>query len=567
MAGKLKLDWGKDHGGVGDNVRNPEPKAKKPKPPGPGPGPNGIATAVVNSDNPKVGTALVTYTSQASCPNGGNNASGYRCPLLGDGCYAEEKGKHIRFTTERLNKNAGQSYGSTEANFTPEEVAEEEATCLNNSYKYWSRHKVNNFVRLHGVGDCVTAKAARMVSDAVQQYVTSSSGVKNVWNYTHAWRSVPRSAWSSNISVLASCDTIEDLPKAHAKGYACAIVMSREDIEYLGGQQNVKFGKEFMLPNGFKIKPCQYEIAKLIPGAVGKQCIDCKWCMLDDTYRDQKVVIAFAAHTKESERVAKDLIDIDVEGLKEVSSNPASHHPDYRSSGDESLAQWIERKRAGNPRRSTQAGKQYHGFFSTWEEAQDTANNLMATGQYVSAGVDHEPTGFRVFTRSSSRRSNPEDTAAEMYETFHGKTSEEILEVGETVHFHANLAVLGELVEFKIATVTGKDAEIDFSKSQCMLCSNETGTQLYVVGGDQSLDLAKLGFKGDQLDKDLITLGVLYELTYQTQKGFDKFKLTDYFHELGEETGCQPVAVYDRLNDFILISGGSYKIEDRGIVD
>ena len=75
------------------------------------------------------------------------------------------------------------------------------------------------------------------------------------------------------------------------------------------------------------------------------------------------------------------------------------------------------------------------------------------------------------------------------------------------------------------------------------------------------------GFKGDQLAKDLITLGVLYELTYQTQKGFDKFRLTDYFHELGEETGCQPVAVYDRLNDFILISGGSYRVEEPGIID
>lgn len=168
-------------------------------------------------------------------------------------------------------------------------------------------------------------------------------------------------------------------------------------------------------------------------------------------------------------------------------------------------------------------------------------------------------------SRRGGRRHNPEDTAAEMYETFHDKPSEEILEVGETVKFHSNLAVLGELVEFKIATLTKKDAVVSFEDSGCLLCSNEKGTQLYVVGGDQTLDLAKLGFSGAKLDKDMITVGVLYELTYQTQKGFDKFKLTDYYHELGEETGFQPMLVYDKMNDFLLISGGEYRIKAEGI--
>lgn len=161
---------------------------------------------------------------------------------------------------------------------------------------------------------------------------------------------------------------------------------------------------------------------------------------------------------------------------------------------------------------------------------------------------------------------NPESSAASMYETFHGRPSTEVLEVEESVHYHENLAALGELVELKVATPTRKDVTINFD-SGTQLASNEDGTQLYIIGGDQSLDLGEMGFKGPAADKECVDLGILYELTYHTQKSFHKFKPTDYYHALGEETGDQPRLLYDRVNCLLSVAGGSYEIKDVGITN
>lgn len=165
-------------------------------------------------------------------------------------------------------------------------------------------------------------------------------------------------------------------------------------------------------------------------------------------------------------------------------------------------------------------------------------------------------------------RRNPEGPAADMYESFHGAPSEEIVEVTEDEHYHSHLASLGELRELKVATFNKKDVTITFAKSgQTKLCSNEEGTQLYIVGGDQSLDLKAMGLNAAQCEKDFVALGVLHELTYQTKKEFHKFQLVDYYHELGEETGYQPILTYDTMNKSLSISGGEYKIRPEGIVN
>ena len=92
------------------------------------------------------------------------------------------------------------------------------------------------------------------------------------------------------------------------------------------------------------------------------------------------------------------------------------------------------------------------------------------------------------------------------------------------------------------------------------LAANKSGTQVYFVGGDQSLDLDKLKFTGDWVKPSMV-IGVMYELTYRTRKKFDKFELTDYYHALGEETGDQPMLMYDSLSPHCAVSGGKYKIK------
>lgn len=171
-------------------------------------------------------------------------------------------------------------------------------------------------------------------------------------------------------------------------------------------------------------------------------------------------------------------------------------------------------------------------------------------------------------------RRNPEPEAAEMYETFHGEPSREILEVEEEHHYHENLASLGQAIEMVVKTTHGPVVKITFDGNTHIAC-NESGTQLYVVDGDQSLNLKALGFKGERKgkhgpftdEKDKMLIGEIQELTYRTRKGFDKFKLTDYYHGLGEESGVRPSLVYDLLNKQMEIVGGQYKVLDAGIVN
>lgn len=170
---------------------------------------------------------------------------------------------------------------------------------------------------------------------------------------------------------------------------------------------------------------------------------------------------------------------------------------------------------------------------------------------------------------------NPEDSAAEVYEMFHGTPSEEIVEYRVMEHEHTNFAGLGQLVNLRFITPFGKEVimnapDPDSAKPTeiVQLCCSEDRTQLYFVGGDQAISeegLKKMGFTDENDFKDLMLLGVLCEVTYRTEKGFDKFKLTDYYHELGEESGVEPVLLYDFRSGLMRVAGGQYRIEDVGI--
>jgi hypothetical protein len=97
------------------------------------------------------------------------------------------------------------------------------------------------------------------------------------------------------------------------------------------------------------------------------------------------------------------------------------------------------------------------------------------------------------------------------------------------------------------------------------LASSPDGRQLYIVGGDQSLDLSALKMSGKKWERDSMVLGVLDEFTYRTEKGFDNFKMSDYYHHAGEESGVQPMLVYDNINRRLSIVGGQYRITLRGV--
>jgi hypothetical protein len=171
-----------------------------------------------------------------------------------------------------------------------------------------------------------------------------------------------------------------------------------------------------------------------------------------------------------------------------------------------------------------------------------------------------------VWLKEMRKKDNPEDEAADMYSSFHGKPSESVDEFVEDEHYHGNLAQLGELVELKICTVSGFDCTLSFETLGVQLASNEDGTQMYFVSGDQSLPLSKIHMDGDDYKKDSMVIGEVYFLSYFTEKDFDDFEPIIYEHELGidEDTKKKlpcPTLRYDCLNEKIYLDGGAYIIK------
>jgi hypothetical protein len=172
-------------------------------------------------------------------------------------------------------------------------------------------------------------------------------------------------------------------------------------------------------------------------------------------------------------------------------------------------------------------------------------------------------------------KQNP-DTASAMFSTFHGADPEAITELLEKEKYESNLAKLGGLLNEEgdeegpglcVALISGKDAWITFDSRSPDLYCNPAGTQLYIVGGNQELDLVALKMDDEKSVKPFMVIGVLTMVTYRTKKGFDQFELTDYYHHLGEESGHQPFLVYDTLNKKLSVVGGKYQVKDVGICD
>lgn len=210
-----------------------------------------VVLAVNKSTNSKTGKVSATYAPIQSCPK--------TCPFLDSGCYAQYSFCGIQL--RRLNAAA-----KTQKKTRAVDIAREEAKAIRGL-------KGQHPLRLHVVGDCKTPKAAEIVADAAKDY-TSREG-QPVWTYTHAWKTIPREKWG-DISVLASCETIEDAKLAMERGYAVSMVRIKE------------FDRPFWLSD-IRMTPC-LEMTK------GIQCDKCKLCFNDKKLLEQKRVICFFPH-------------------------------------------------------------------------------------------------------------------------------------------------------------------------------------------------------------------------------------------------------------------------------
>lgn len=179
---------------------------------------------------------------------------------------------------------------------------------------------------------------------------------------------------------------------------------------------------------------------------------------------------------------------------------------------------------------------------------------------------------------------NPVDTAQERYQSFHGRPSEELVDIVTPLHEHSVVAGIGDLKKLEVITADGhkviiKNFGVNRHGQPAYLTMNEAATQLFIDGGDQSVNLEDFGILEPYREWE--TLGQVKQVWYFTTKdhlGADGGTAT-YRHKFGgvgeyrvPSTGRMvrkrsrlPDLIYDVRNQLLYFSGGGYTIPDEGI--
>lgn len=174
----------------------------------------------------------------------------------------------------------------------------------------------------------------------------------------------------------------------------------------------------------------------------------------------------------------------------------------------------------------------------------------------------------RAKKKNPSRR-NPEQTARDAYEGFHGRASEQMVTITTPIHEHRYLSALGDLEELSIISQNGYMVSVkgfEVNGKPALLCQNEAHTQLFIEGGDQRVDLADFGIKEPIHESEV--LGECDSLKYFTTKdhlGSEGGEAV-YKHKLRSfRFRRKPTMIYDTVNGLISFSGGNYSIPNEGI--
>jgi len=191
------------------------------------------------------------------------------------------------------------------------------------------------------------------------------------------------------------------------------------------------------------------------------------------------------------------------------------------------------------------------------------------------------PAELVVLGGNPKRRAN--GAAEDLYTGFQGREPAELLEYEETQQMPRKATVLGDLVALGFGNRTSSNevlrgdqlairwkdcSHVSFAGDDVKLASNGDGTQLYFVGGDQKLSRSVIESLARTKAAGLrVNLGPAYFVVYNTRKAQDNFEGGQYTHEFAEEGGRRPTAYYDAKIERVLLRGGSYVIEDRGIVN
>jgi hypothetical protein len=202
-------------------------------------------------------------------------------------------------------------------------------------------------------------------------------------------------------------------------------------------------------------------------------------------------------------------------------------------------------------------------FFSTFGQALKHINALKRSGTFDGERIEE------------FKRNPGTDAAAAAYREFHGREPEERIEFTSTHQFPAHTAAIGDLVELTIKPPKERglrDRYVELADfGEAWLTRHPRMKQLYVEGGDQSIDLDAFGLD-DKDPHEVEYLGELVRCVYFTRKdhlGKDGGE-ANYHHKFGkneltlDKTELIKVG-YHVPDEQLIFVGGGYEIPAEGI--
>jgi len=195
---------------------------------------------------------------EATCPDS--------CTFKGAGCYAQ-----AGMVVQRLDR------GVAAMGVNGTQVAEMEARAIDGMFVRGIPQdgaRGGRDLRLHVSGDAATETAAHLLAGAARRWQERGGGA--VWSFTHNWSTIARHYWG-DVSVLASCETADQIRDAGRRGYAPALTVERHESE-----------KPFEVA-GVRIIPCPAQTR-------GRTCVECRLCLDADKLHARKAGIAFEVH-------------------------------------------------------------------------------------------------------------------------------------------------------------------------------------------------------------------------------------------------------------------------------
>lgn len=181
----------------------------------------------------------------------------------------------------------------------------------------------------------------------------------------------------------------------------------------------------------------------------------------------------------------------------------------------------------------------------------------------------HLPQGATMRTRHRLRKGwQPNPTAEALRERFTGKEVDRV-QIFDEPHMPAgDYAMLGKLLSLYVKPYKGGQVMEIKAAGGTMIVSDESARQMYFVGGDQDITEGLGVFGGVDRGNGVIEIGEARRIDYRQRKEHAPHPEADSWrHDLGEENGICPKVLFDTKAKRLLLEGGDYRIEERGIIN